>query len=152
MSRIFGRGELKLALLEVLGDTGPSHGYALMQALEQRIGGGWKPSPGAIYPALLALECEGLVIGADGEEVRFYSITSAGNRALDTHPGLSTIADRAREPRAETLGSHLDRFASSCPTRRQIVDPGDVGLLENVLQRALDDIELLLQREDHAHG
>ena len=55
MSRVFRRGELKQAIIVVLADLGDAHGYAIMSELESRVGGGWKPSPGAIYPALLAL-------------------------------------------------------------------------------------------------
>ena len=39
----------------------PMHGYQLMQAIGDRTGGRWTPSPGAIYPALNMLEDEGLV-------------------------------------------------------------------------------------------
>ena len=56
MSRLFARGELKLALLHVAAELGPANGYAIMQGLGDRVGGSWQPSPGAIYPALLALE------------------------------------------------------------------------------------------------
>ena len=55
MSRIFHRGELKEAVLLVLDSLGEAHGYAIMAELKDRVGSGWKPSPGAIYPALLAL-------------------------------------------------------------------------------------------------
>jgi DNA-binding PadR family transcriptional regulator len=55
MGRVFQRGELKQAVLVVLADLGEAHGYAIMGELESRVGGGWKPSPGAIYPAILAL-------------------------------------------------------------------------------------------------
>ena len=70
MSRLFGRGELQAALLDAIGALGPSHGYAIMQTLAERVGNGWRPSPGAIYPALLGLEDAGLIEGRDGDGSR----------------------------------------------------------------------------------
>src|SRR4051812_23222693 len=34
----------------------PAHGYDLIKALEDRMGGGYSPSPGVIYPTLTMLE------------------------------------------------------------------------------------------------
>ena len=34
----------------------PRHGYELMKAIEERMGGGYSPSPGVIYPTLAWLE------------------------------------------------------------------------------------------------
>ena len=54
MGRISRRGELKQAILVVLESVDTAHGYAIMGGVKNRVGGGWKPSPGAICPALLA--------------------------------------------------------------------------------------------------
>ena len=61
MARVFNRGELKAALLSVIAALGEGHGYAIMQELQRRVGSQWRPSPGAIYPALVALEETGAV-------------------------------------------------------------------------------------------
>src|SRR5919199_4202005 len=54
------RGDVRAALLLLLEDE-PRNGYQLIQAIEERTGGIWRPSPGAVYPALQQLEDEGLV-------------------------------------------------------------------------------------------
>lgn len=75
------RGDIRIALLAALGD-GPAHGYELIQRLDERTGGRWKPSPGSVYPTLQMLEEEGLVRGADQDGKRVFTITEAGQAAL----------------------------------------------------------------------
>src|SRR3954447_14038069 len=62
------RGDVRAALLTLL-DEEPRNGYGLMQEIERRSEGAWRPSPGAVYPALQQLEDEGLVrlVPAEGE-------------------------------------------------------------------------------------
>src|SRR6185312_13601904 len=54
------RGDVRAAILLLLEEE-PRNGYQVMQELESRSGGVWRPSPGSIYPALSQLEDEGLV-------------------------------------------------------------------------------------------
>ena len=51
-----------------------------MAELKERVGGGWKPSPGAIYPALIALVETGHVQTVDRDGTRIYSLTKADYR------------------------------------------------------------------------
>ena len=53
--RMFGSGELRLALLALINEE-PRHGYELIRAIEDMTGGGYAPSPGAVYPTLQMLE------------------------------------------------------------------------------------------------
>ena len=76
------RGDIRFALLSALTD-GPAHGYELIQRLEDRTGGRWKPSPGSVYPTLQMMEEGGLVTGSQQDEKRVYAITPAGQHALD---------------------------------------------------------------------
>ena len=78
MARVFNRGELKLALLSVIASLGEGHGYAIMQELQRRVGSQWRPSPGAIYPALVTLEESGLIAFDEREGLRVYRLTAAG--------------------------------------------------------------------------
>ena len=54
------RGNVRSAILTLLAEK-PHNGYQIMQAIEQRSNGAWKPSSGSIYPTLQQLEDEGLV-------------------------------------------------------------------------------------------
>ena len=45
----------------------PRHGYELIKAIEERVGGAYSPSPGVIYPTLTLLEELGYVTAGTGE-------------------------------------------------------------------------------------
>jgi DNA-binding PadR family transcriptional regulator len=73
------RGMLVMSILALL-DEKPMHGYELITVLEERSGGRWKPSPGAIYPALGKLEARGLVTSTEQDGKRQYELTEDGRR------------------------------------------------------------------------
>ena len=71
------RGDVRAAILLALADE-PMHGYQIMQQLEQRSGGAWRPSPGSVYPTLQLLEDQGLIKGEEAEGKRVFSLTETG--------------------------------------------------------------------------
>jgi DNA-binding PadR family transcriptional regulator len=62
----------------------PRNGYQLIQAIEERSEGLWRPSPGSVYPTLAQLEDEGLIRSADTEGVRRFELTDAGREYLES--------------------------------------------------------------------
>ncbi len=54
------------------------HGYQIIQELESRSGGWWRPSPGSVYPTLQLLEDEGLGSHQEADGKRVYSLTDEG--------------------------------------------------------------------------
>lgn len=72
-----GRGDVRAAILLLL-DEEPRNGYALMQEIEQRSEGIWRPSPGSVYPALAQLEDEGLVRAQAEGSGRTFELTDEG--------------------------------------------------------------------------
>ena len=77
----FRQGEVRLALLSLLGD-GPAHGYELMKRLEERSGGMYQASAGTVYPVLQQLEDEGLIRAQDDDGKKVYHLTDAGRDEL----------------------------------------------------------------------
>ncbi|MEU4741315.1 helix-turn-helix transcriptional regulator [Actinosynnema sp. NPDC023658] len=79
------RGHLDALLLATL-DGGRLHGYAIIEALQQRSGGALDLPTGTVYPALRRLETAGLVASewstVAGRQRRTYRLTKAGERAL----------------------------------------------------------------------
>jgi DNA-binding PadR family transcriptional regulator len=92
------RGDVRSAILIELRDE-PMHAYQIIRAVETRSAGAWKPSPGALYPALQLLADEGLVTSAQVGERKVYSLTDAGRLVAEqtTDSALPTEHDRARE-------------------------------------------------------
>ena len=78
------RGDVRLALLMLLSLDSPMNGYQLMQGLEERSDGRWRPSPGSVYPALAQLEDEGLIhsVDTEGESGRAFELTDKGREQL----------------------------------------------------------------------
>jgi len=79
------RGDIRAGILALLKE-GPRNGYQIMQELEQRSQGLWRPSPGSIYPALQQLEDEGLVQPETAGVGRTFRLTEAGRAHVDAHP------------------------------------------------------------------
>ena len=77
------RGNVRAAVVAVLAER-PMHGYEIIQELEQRSGGFWRPSPGSVYPTLQLLEDQGLVKGEDVEGKRVFTLTEAGKTEAET--------------------------------------------------------------------
>jgi DNA-binding PadR family transcriptional regulator len=78
------RGDVRAALLVLLAEE-PRNGYGLMQEIESRSGGVWRPSPGSVYPALQQLEDEGLVKAVDSGGRKQYELTDDGRAYVDEH-------------------------------------------------------------------
>ena len=53
--RLFDSGELRLVILQLVAEK-PSYGYEIIKAIEERLSGGYAPSPGVVYPTLTLLE------------------------------------------------------------------------------------------------
>jgi DNA-binding PadR family transcriptional regulator len=86
------RGDIRTALLAALAE-GPGHGYDVMQTLEDKTGGAWRPSPGSVYPTLQLLEDEGLVRGTERDGKRVYELTDAGREEV-----AQRVAEGGGEP------------------------------------------------------
>ena len=59
------------------------HGYQLMQAIAERSGGRWTPSPGAIYPTISQLEDEGLVTVVADAGRKLVTLTEGGREQVE---------------------------------------------------------------------
>lgn len=71
------RGDFRTAALLLLAEQ-PRNGYELMQEVEERSGGVWRPSPGSVYPALQQLEDEGLIAPTERDGRKLYELTDRG--------------------------------------------------------------------------
>ncbi|HJP88813.1 MAG TPA: PadR family transcriptional regulator [Candidatus Limnocylindrales bacterium] len=79
------RGEVRTLILGALADR-PMHGYEVIQALEDKSRGMWRPSAGSIYPTLQQLSDEGLITGEDVDGRRTYTLTDEGRKVVAENP------------------------------------------------------------------
>ena len=106
MTRDLQRGDIPTLILAVLQD-GPLHGYGIARAVTDLSAETLQLREGALYPALRALEDQGLVtstweVQPSGPARRVYTLTTAGQAAAD---------DRVRQWRAyvSALGRILQK-------------------------------------------
>jgi DNA-binding PadR family transcriptional regulator len=82
------RGDVRATILALLTE-GPRTGYQIMSDIEERSQGAWRPSPGAVYPALQLLADEGLIIGDEAGGRRTYRLTEAGQEYVTANPEMA---------------------------------------------------------------
>lgn len=150
--RMFEQGDLKLVVLKLL-DEKPRHGYEIIKALEEKTGGMYSPSPGAVYPTLTLLEELGYARAVDeGNGRKIYEITDAGRAHLAEHRStaedvferVSNVAGAGAEMFGElaTAFGGLGRAAFKTASKQR----GDREVLRrirNILERAEREIHEL---------
>jgi DNA-binding PadR family transcriptional regulator len=65
--------------------SNPSHGYDILQEIENKTRGAWRPGPGSTYPILRRLERDGMIKAEDSSHEdtrRTYHITPKGLEQL----------------------------------------------------------------------
>ena len=102
------RGDIRTAALLLLAEE-PRNGYAIMQEIEERSNGVWRPSPGSVYPALAQLEDEGLIRSEDSDGRKRFAITDAGREQIANRPEgapapWDTLADGVSREVQELFG------------------------------------------------
>lgn len=94
LGRFFAHGDLRLVILNLIAEK-PSHGYEIIKAIEERVGGAYSPSPGVIYPTLTLLEELGYVTTEAGAAKKLHTITEQGRAFLEANrPTLDALLAR----------------------------------------------------------
>ncbi|MDE0546052.1 PadR family transcriptional regulator [Microbacterium sp. C7(2022)] len=109
------RGDVRAAVLALLAES-PMHGYQIIQQIEERSGGAWKPSPGSVYPTLQLLADEGLIAAEESGGRKIYSLTDAGVAAAGEEGAApwetSGMKDAARATALPKAGLALAQAAA----------------------------------------
>ena len=148
--RFFRYGELPLVVLHLL-DREPRRGFDVMAELDRLFGPAYRASAGTVYPALGALEAEGLICRTDFDPQR-YALTAVGRQSLDARRALlSAIENRTGVPLSsgDDLTAALQRFTSRiAPLAGRV----DVDAIEGILDDAADRISRLLTNPGGQHA
>ena len=93
--RMFDSGDLRLVILAMLAEK-PRHGYEIIKALGERVGGDYSPSPGVVYPTLSMIEDMGYATAAQEQGGRkLYTLTPEGEAFLaENKPQVDAIFAR----------------------------------------------------------
>ena len=148
--QMFEAGEIKFVILRLLKEK-PRHGYEIIKALEERMGGFYSPSPGTVYPTLQLLEDQGYVRAVEAEGKKIYEVTPEGDKYLEEHRDvLDEIVDRVRETVRDFTGGAIGELQGEFARlakgtfrhawRRGPDDPAVKRVVE-ILRQAADEVE-----------
>ncbi|MDQ0390340.1 PadR family transcriptional regulator [Labrys monachus] len=147
--RVFGHGDLRLVILALIAEK-PRHGYDLIRAIEEKFGGAYAPSPGAVYPTLTLLEEQDHIRGeASSGTKKLYAITPEGEAFLaqnrDAVDGVMARMDLAASAFAGHSTPDMVREAyrtlkHALHMRRGPWTPAEAERVRTIIDRAARDI------------
>jgi DNA-binding PadR family transcriptional regulator len=150
-----GRGHVRSAILALLRE-GPRTGYQIMSDIEERSGGAWRPSPGAVYPALSQLADEGLIVGEETGGRRTFRLTDAGREHIEQNPGLARGAWESREQQEAWqlpgLFAEAARLGSGIVQIAHAGTPAQVESAERLLEQTRRKLYQILADDDDTDG
>jgi DNA-binding PadR family transcriptional regulator len=145
------RGDIRTAALLLLNEE-PRNGYQIMQEVEERSDGVWRPSPGSVYPALQQLEDEGLIRSQELEGRKLFALTDEG-RAYVQERGedkqapweqmSGDVSDQAHE-----LGRLIREVASAFSQVVKTGSEAQMGEARKVLAKTRKDLYRILADGD----
>jgi DNA-binding PadR family transcriptional regulator len=142
-----GRGDVRAAILALLQE-GPLNGYQIMSEISQRSDGAWRPSPGAVYPALSQLADEGLITDEKSEGRRTYSLTDAGREYIAANPDKARGAWESTEQQEAWqlpgLFAEAARLGSGIVQLAHAGTPAQVREAERLLKRTRRELYRIL--------
>jgi DNA-binding PadR family transcriptional regulator len=127
------RGDVRTAILMLLAEE-PRNGYQVMQTIEERSGGRWRPSPGSVYPTLSQLEDEGLIHSIERDGTKLFEITDQGRERLaeaKTDPAPWAEDDDPQAPDVHRIASLVIQIGKAA---WQVAQEGDERQTEKACQ------------------
>ena len=135
------RGDIKYHLLEILKE-GPRHGYEIISELESR-SGGYRPSPGSVYPTLQMLEEGGYLTSEQIEGKKVYTITDEGKRLLEER-GAPSFEAHPKMARAFEMRKSLMKLGSAAMDGVRDGDEETVKKIGDIINKARKDVYAIL--------
>ena len=148
------RGGVRYLVLDALSER-PRHGYEVIQVIEDRSGGSYRPSPGVIYPTLQLLEELGHARVVEQDNRKVYEITDSGRADLQEHHEevsdfYERFVDDSWETYVENFGDVMKRLGRLFKTLKRAggrgrLTPKTLKRVGEVIDAAVRDIEALFE-------
>jgi DNA-binding PadR family transcriptional regulator len=141
-TRVFDQGDLRFVILKLISEK-ESHGYDIIRAIEERVGGAYAPSPGVVYPTLNLLEEMGYATSRAEGGKKLFTITAEGSAALEANKAsvdgifrrMDEVHERFDGP-APRIGRAMENLGSAIRTRMNAGPVSDEQL--NAIVDAID--------------
>jgi DNA-binding PadR family transcriptional regulator len=150
------RGDIRTAALLLLAEE-PRNGYQIMQEVEERSDGVWRPSPGSVYPTLQQLEDEGLIRSQEQDGRKLFELTDEGRatvqeRDADAPAPWQQMSGEVSDDVHE-LARLMREFASAFAQVMRTGGKEQVAKAREVLTQARRDLyRILADGESEADG
>jgi DNA-binding PadR family transcriptional regulator len=146
---------VRAAILALLQE-GPRNGYQIMSEIAERSHGAWRPSPGAVYPALSQLADEGLIADEKSGGRRVFSLTEAGREYVAANPRMARGAWESTEQQeawqVPGLFAEAARLGSGIVQLAHAGTPAQVHAAEQLLERTRRELYRILADDQAAAG
>jgi DNA-binding PadR family transcriptional regulator len=144
------RGDIRAGILALLAEQ-PRNGYQIMQELEQRSRGMWRPSPGSVYPALQQLEDEGLVQAREEGTGRVYQLTEKGRQYVAEHASETAApwdwATREADDDGVELMGQIRHVATALAQIAASGEPAQIAQARKVMSEARRALYAILSED-----
>lgn len=150
------RGGVRYLVLDAIADR-PRHGYEVISVIEERSKGGYRPSPGVIYPTLQLLDELEHARAVENQGRKVYEITDAGRADLEAHRDevddfYDRLQDDSWESHIESFGEvmrHLGRLIKTFKraSRRGHLSAATLTKAREIIDDAVQKLEKLF--DDH---
>ena len=139
-----GRGEIRAAILLLLAEQ-PMHGYQIISELAERTDGRWRPSAGAVYPALSLLADEGLVALTEDRGRKLATLTDEGTAYVEQHKDeLGTPWEQVGHGHGRELRHEVRALADAVEQVARTGTPEQVAAVTTLLEKARREVYLTL--------
>jgi DNA-binding PadR family transcriptional regulator len=151
------RGAVRYLILDAIR-TQPRHGYDIIQAIEEKSHGAYKPSAGVVYPTLQMLEEMRLTHVVEQGDRKVYELTPEGRVELEAHDDevaefYEGHEDAAWDVPAEEVARVMKRIgllirAFKRGARRGALRPARIRKMLTVLDEALNKLQALIGEDE----
>ncbi len=148
------RGGVRYLVLDALSER-PRHGYEVIQVIEERSGGSYRPSPGVIYPTLQMLEELGHARVVEQDNRKVYEITDLGKVDLQEHREevsdfYERFEDDSWDSYVENFGDIMKRVGRLFKSlkragRHGSLSPKTLKRVGEIIDQAVRDIEAVFE-------
>lgn len=145
------RGDVRSAILDVLAG-GDMNGYQVIQTIQERSGGGWKPSPGSVYPTVQQLEDEGLLHTREADGRRELHLTTEGRRYVDANPDLMAGTWKPFEDGESVTHGPAGGISALAPAVKQLMSAVGQVMTQGSDAQRLEAVEILHDARRRLYG